>query len=178
MDQKKVDAVRHWSIPTSIKELQRFLGFANFYRHFVANFSTLAAPLIFLLQKAPKSLSWSPAASEAFHQLKLAFTTAPTLVHPNPNLPFIVEVDTSTTGVGAVLSQRQGVPPKLHPCAAFSKKLSLAEQNYDLAIENFEPSNWHWKNGVIGWSQPPIRSYHRPSQPRIPQRSQTPKPPR
>lgn len=154
MDLKKVEAVRQWPIPTSVKELQRFLGFANFYRRFICNFSTLAAPLTSLLRKTPKHLSWSPAASQAFSQLKLAFTTAPTLIHPNAELPFIVEVDASTTGVGAVLSQRVGVPPKLHPCAFFSKKLSPAEQNYDignrellaikLALEEWR----HWLEGA------------------------------
>lgn len=96
MDQRKVDAVRNWPIPTSIKGLQRFLGFANFYCSFITNVSTLSAPLTSLRHNMPKSLSWSPAATEAFHQLKQAFTTAPTLIHPNPDLPFIVEVDAST----------------------------------------------------------------------------------
>lgn len=69
---------------------------------------------------------------KAFHQLKAAFCTAPTLVHPDPELPFIVKVDASTMGIGALLSQQQGNPPKLHPCAFYSNKLSLEEQNYDI----------------------------------------------
>ncbi len=64
--------------------------------------------------------------------LQQAFTSAPLLVHPDPQKPFIVEVDASTSGVGAVLSQQQGNPPRLHPCAFFSRKLSSAEQNYDI----------------------------------------------
>lgn len=79
------------------------------------------SPFTSLLRKKPKSLSWTPAATEAFYQLKHAFTTALALIHPNPDLSFIVEADASTTSVGAVLSQRQGETPKL--CAFFSKKL-------------------------------------------------------
>ncbi|KAK3508471.1 hypothetical protein QTP70_030247 [Hemibagrus guttatus] len=69
--------------------------------------------------------------------------------HPDPELPFVVEVDASTTGVGAVLSQQQGNPPKLHPCAFFSCKLNPAEANYD--ISNREPpSSSPWKSGDTG----------------------------
>ncbi len=62
--------------------------------------------------------------------LKEAFCTAPTLAHPNLELPFIVEVDASTTGVGAILFQWQGEPPVLHPCAFYSHKLSLSDIRY------------------------------------------------
>ncbi|XP_042611952.1 uncharacterized mitochondrial protein AtMg00860-like [Cyprinus carpio] len=110
MDEGKVNAVRDWPIPTTIKELQRFLGFANFYRRFIQNYSAITSPLTSLLRNKPKLLSWTPAATEAFNSLKKAFTTAPLLVHPDPNRPFVVEVDASTTGVGAVLSQQQGNP--------------------------------------------------------------------
>ncbi|XP_048012700.1 uncharacterized mitochondrial protein AtMg00860-like [Megalobrama amblycephala] len=121
MDEVKVEAIKNWPTPSTIKELQRFLGFANFYRRFIQNYSSIANPLTNLLCHKPKSLSWSPAATDAFNTLKEAFTSTPLLVHPDPEKPFIVEVDASTTGVGAVLSQQQqGNPAKLHPCAAFS----------------------------------------------------------
>ncbi|KAK3557168.1 hypothetical protein QTP70_024704 [Hemibagrus guttatus] len=91
---------------------------------------------------------------EAFSTLKKAFTTAPLLVHLDPNKPFIVEVDASTTGVGAVLSQQQGNPSCLHPWAFFSRKLNPEERNYDignrellavkLALEEWR----HWLDGA------------------------------
>ncbi len=153
MDEGKVEAISSWPLPTTIKELQRFLGFSNFYRRFIANYSTITSPLTDLLKGKAKSLSWNPFATEAINTLKKAFTSAPHLVHPNPELPFVVEVDASTTGVGAVLSQQQGTPPKLHPCAFFSRKLSPAERNYDignrellaikLALEEWR----HWLEG-------------------------------
>ncbi|KAL0159656.1 hypothetical protein M9458_043381, partial [Cirrhinus mrigala] len=96
-------------------------------------------------------LSWSPAATEAFLNLKERFTSAPILRHPDPELEFTVEVDASNTGIRAILSQRHGNPPKMHPCA-FSRKLNSAEQNYDagnrelLAMKAFE--EWrHWLEG-------------------------------
>lgn len=154
MDPRKVDAIQDWPMPATIKELQRFLGFANFYRRFIQNYSHLSSPLTSALKGRPKSLSLTPAAMEAFQQLKDSFSSAPVLAHPNPELPFIVEVDASSTGVGAVLSQRQGEPPILHPCAFFSRKLAPAEQNYDignrellaikLALEEWR----HWLEGA------------------------------
>ncbi len=154
MGKGKVEAITSWPRPTTIKELQRFLGFSNFYRRFIANYSSITSPLTDLLKGGNKSLSWDLGATKAFNRLKEAFTTAPLLVHPNPELPFIVEVDASTTGVGAVLSQQQGKPSKLHPCAFYSKKLSPAERNYDignrellaikLALEEWR----HWLEGA------------------------------
>ena len=102
MDQRKVETIQDWPLPTSVKELQRFLGFANFYRRFIKNYSLISAPLTSSLKNRPKSLSLNPTAIQAFHRLKEVFTTAPILIHPNPELPFIVEVDASSTGVGAV----------------------------------------------------------------------------
>ncbi|KAK3556266.1 hypothetical protein QTP70_007071 [Hemibagrus guttatus] len=154
MDEGKVAAIKDWPTPTTVKELQRFLGFANFHRRFIQNYSSISNLLTSLLRNKPKSLSWTTSAEEAFNTLKEAFTTAPLLVHSDPNKPFIVEVDASTTGVGAVLSQQQGNPSRLHPCAFFSCKLNPAEVNYD--IGNLEPlsvklalEEWrHWLEGV------------------------------
>ncbi|XP_051953921.1 uncharacterized protein LOC127623573 [Xyrauchen texanus] len=100
MDEGKVTAVRSWPAPTTIKELQCFLGFANFYHHFIKNYSSLTSPLTSLLRSKPKSLSRNPEASHAFQLLKDAFTSAPLLVHPDPNKPFTTEVDASTNSVG------------------------------------------------------------------------------
>ncbi|KAL0204491.1 hypothetical protein M9458_002509, partial [Cirrhinus mrigala] len=154
MDESKVNAVRNWPRPKTLKELQRFLGFSNFYRRFIRNFSTVAAPLSSMIKQGNTRLTWTPSAAQAYDELRLRFTTAPILHHPDPNLPFLVEVDASSTGVGAVLSQRQGQPPKTFPCAYFSHKLSPAERNYDvgnrelLAIK-LALGEWrHWLEGA------------------------------
>ncbi|KAL0175487.1 hypothetical protein M9458_027817, partial [Cirrhinus mrigala] len=109
MDQGKIQA-----IPGTVKELQRFLGFANFYRQFIRNYSIITAPLTSLQR----------------------------------------EVDASTTGIGAVLSQTACEPPPLHPCAYYSHKLTPAEQNYDvgnrelLAIKLALEECCHWLEGA------------------------------
>lgn len=79
-----------WPTPQSIKELQRFLGFANFYRRFINNYSTITSSLTSLLKGKPNSLTWTPEADTAFNILKQEFTSAPLLRHPDPNLAFIV----------------------------------------------------------------------------------------
>ena len=152
-DPEKVRAVTEWPTPTSRKRLQQFLGFANFYRRFIKNYSKIVAPLN-KLTSTLVPFCWNPEAEQAFCKLKHLFTTAPILVHPDPSLQFIVEVDASDTGVGAVLSQRSSQDHKVHPCAFFSKSLDPSERNYDvgnkellavkLALEEWR----HWLEGA------------------------------
>lgn len=154
MDPGKVQAVTGWPVPKDRKQLQRFLGFANFYRRFIRNYSRVAAPLHRLTSSKQRFL-WDAEASEAFDLLKKRFTSAPILTLPDPKRQLVVEVDASDTGVGAVLSQRSIVDNKLHPCAFFSRRLSSAERNYDignrellavkLALEEWR----HWLEGAV-----------------------------
>lgn len=153
MDPAKVSAVAQWPTPDNRKKVQQFLGFANFYRRFIRNFSAIASPLHVLTSPQAPFL-WSPQAEVAFTRLKEMFTTAPILTVPDPSRQFVVEVDASNDGVGAVLSQRSTEDHKLHPCAFLSRKLSPAERNYDvgnrellavkLALEEWR----HWLEGA------------------------------
>ena len=96
MDPAKTSAVTDWPSPSTRKELQRFLGFANFYRRFIRNYSAGAAPLTALTsQNVP--FRWSAAAERAFCDLKSRFTSAPILIFPDPSRQFIVEVDLPRT---------------------------------------------------------------------------------
>ncbi|XP_077103054.1 uncharacterized protein LOC143754001 [Siphateles boraxobius] len=152
MDPEKVKAVVDWPSPDSRKALLRFLGFANFYRRFIRNFSQLAAPLT-ALTSPRTTFRWSDAAEAAFAKLKGCFVSAPILITPDPSRQFMVEVDASEVGVGAVLSQRSPSDDKMHPCAFLSHRLSPAERNYDignrellavkLALEEWR----HWLEG-------------------------------
>lgn len=126
MDEMKVKAVTKWPRPSTVKELQKFLGFTNFYRCLIRNYSIVASPLTSLLKGKPAKLRWTKEANDAFNALKEKFTFAPILKHPDPSLPFVVEVGASDCGIGVVLSQRHGQPGKLHPCAFFSRKLTAA----------------------------------------------------
>lgn len=96
----------HWPQPTTRKELQHFLGFADFYRCFIRNFSAVATLLTSMLKGGSNKLCWSPAAVQSFKELKSRVTSAPILHYPEPNIPFIVEVDASNSGIGAILSKQ------------------------------------------------------------------------
>ncbi|KAI2660072.1 Transposon Tf2-9 polyprotein [Labeo rohita] len=152
MDPDKVKAVVDWPTPDSRKALQRFLGFANFYRRFIRNFSQLAAPLT-ALTSSRTTFRWSDAANVAFSNLKSRFVSAPILVAPDPTRQYVVEIDASEVGVGAVLSQRSPSDNKMHPCAFFSHRMLSSERNYDignreLLAVKLELEEWrHWLEG-------------------------------
>ncbi|XP_053575677.1 uncharacterized protein LOC128664910 [Bombina bombina] len=103
MDPEKLTAIANWPTPTSMKSLQRFLGFTNFYRKFINHFSSIVQPLTQLTGK--QKYLWDSKTEQAFQQLKKEFTTAPVLRLPDPELPYTLEVDASNVGIGAILSQ-------------------------------------------------------------------------
>lgn len=147
-----VRAVRDWPTPDYKKQLQHFLGFSNFYRKFIKNFSSIATPLHALTSSVHSRFACSKKAEEAFQLLKGKFTSAPILTLPDPKLQFIVEVDSSDVGIGAVLSQRSQKDNWLHPCAFLTRKLSPAERNYirnqELLADTFALEKWeHWLEG-------------------------------
>ena len=152
-DPKKIRAVEEWPRPTDRTQLRRFLGFANFYRRFIKGFSRVAAPLS-ALTSTNTLFAWSPAAEEAFLSLKGLFTTAPVLIFPDPERQFIVEVDASDTGIGAVLSQRSAEDQLVHPVAFLSRRFTPAERNYDvgnrelLAVHAALEEWRHWLEGA------------------------------
>jgi len=75
-DPEKVKAILEWAAPTTVKAVRSFLGFANFYRRFIRNFSAIVAPLTDLTRKG-HSFRWTDEAERAFQHLKKLFTTAP-----------------------------------------------------------------------------------------------------
>jgi len=132
MSQDKVEAVLSWERPTSLKEVQSFLGFANFYRRFIQSYSQVARPLTELTKKKEdRQWSWNPEAEKAFEDLKKRFTTAPILNHFDPSKPVIIETDASDFAIGAVLSQWDE-ENRLHPIAFHSRKFSPPEINYEI----------------------------------------------
>ncbi|KAI0995691.1 Transposon Tf2-9 polyprotein, partial [Podosphaera aphanis] len=130
MDPRKVETVKNWSTPKSLKDLQAFLGFANFYRRFIHGFSKIAFPLTKLSRK-DTSFIWTTQAQTAFETLKNAFTEAPILAHFDPDKAITIETDASDYVAAGILSQpdNSGV---LRPVAYFSKKHSPAECNYEI----------------------------------------------
>ncbi|KAK3516189.1 hypothetical protein QTP70_005696 [Hemibagrus guttatus] len=105
----------------------------------------------------PRRLAWTDQAQAAFQQLKDGFTTAPILRHPDPDLPFVVEVDTSSSSIGAMLSQRHGEPGKLHPYAFYSRKLTAVEANYDVSnreLLSIKAALEEWRHWLEGAHHP------------------------
>jgi len=124
MDKQKVQTIQDWPIPCWLKEVQFFLGFSNFYRQFIFNYSDIVAPLIRLTKK--KTLwSWSGDCQRAFEALKKAFTTAPVLARWNPDSKIIVETDASDRALAAILSTYSG--KDVH-----SRIFNEAKMNYNI----------------------------------------------
>ena len=131
MAKGKVEAVLDWKTPASLTEVQSFLGFANFYRRFIKDYSRVARPLTELTKGGKKEWEWNLQAEEAFQELKQRFTTAPILAHFDATKTVIIETDASDFAIGAVLSQRDE-EGRLHPVAFHSRKFQPAEINYEI----------------------------------------------
>ena len=123
-----VRAIQEWPTPSSQKEIQQFLGLAQFYQQYVDNFAAIALPLTNLLANDTEFL-WTQDQDQAFMDLKAALCSAPVLRIFDPTLRTTVETDASGFAMGAVLFQtdEHGIS---RPVAFTSKKLSPAERNY------------------------------------------------
>ncbi|CCO35435.1 Retrotransposable element Tf2 155 kDa protein type 1 [Rhizoctonia solani AG-1 IB] len=129
MDEKKVEAVTAWPIPKTVKQVQAFLGFVNYLRRFIPDFSAIAQPLHNLTQK-DKPWKWGEPEDHSFQELKRRVTNRPVLAHSDPSKPYFLETDASGVAMGAILSQRLE-DGRLHPIAYMSKSFNDAERNYD-----------------------------------------------
>ena len=145
----KVKTIREFPLPSTQRKLRQFLGLVNFYNRFLPSCAQTLQPLHDLLKGAPKGntpLSWTPAATTAFHSVKDALADASLLVHPRPHAPTCILTDASSVAVGAVLQQR--LNNSWCPIAYFSRKLTPAQMRYStfdrellaiyLAIKHFQ----------------------------------------
>ena len=130
MDPAKVDTIKHWDTPTCVREVRSFIGFCNFYRRFIRNFSKIAGPLNTLTKKDMKFV-WTNECEAAFQGLKQRVCEAPILIHFDPSKQCHVETDSSDYVSAGVLSQ-EGDDGNLHPVAYFSKRMVPAECNYKI----------------------------------------------
>ena len=130
MDNEKVKAIREWPEPRNLKEVQAFLGFANFYQRFIQEYSQICIPLTKMTKKE-QPFHWEYKQREAFEKLKKIFTLAPILASFDPERKIILETDASDQALGSCLSQPDA-EGQLHPVAYCSKKFFGPELNYDV----------------------------------------------
>ncbi|SJL18527.1 uncharacterized protein ARMOST_22120 [Armillaria ostoyae] len=128
MDPVKLARIAEWLTPTKKKELQSFLGFTNFYRKFIKNYSKVVRALTQLTGNA--EWTWGAAQNQAFQQLKKQMAEDVILAIPNRTGRFRVEADASNGAIGAVLSQEQ--EGTWRPVAFMSKALTATERNYEI----------------------------------------------
>jgi hypothetical protein len=123
VDEVKIVAITSWPLPTTVMQVQSFLGLAGFYRRFVQDFSTIAA-LLHGFTKNGVPFQWGPAQQQAFDALKSKLAQAPLLQLPDFEKTFELECDASGIGIGGVLIQGG------KPVAFFSEKLHSPLLNY------------------------------------------------
>ncbi len=161
-DPNKIEAVTAWPMPTNLKTLQSFLGFCGYYRRFIQNYSEIVRPLteltkgyaptqkrkkydqdvnkVYLKESEPFGERWDKSCTDAFHHIIHCLTHAPVLAFANPQRPYILHVDASLKGLGAVLYQEH--PGGLRPVAFASRKVSSAERNYPIHQLEFLSLKW------------------------------------
>ena len=114
-------------VPTTVTQVRQFVGLTLYYRQFVENFATIAAPLHNLTKKEAE-FEWTTDCQNAFEILKSKLIRTSVLVYSNFDADFVLETDASYQSLGAVLSQRL-MDQKLHPVAFASRTLSPSEKN-------------------------------------------------
>ena len=145
VDQDKIKIIKDWPTPTCVSDIRSFHGLASFYRIFIQNFPTLAAPLTKCI-KNNVGFKWANEQERAFNLIKEKLSTAPLHALPNSAETFEIECDTSGIGIGVVLLQEG------RPIAYFSEKLNGASLNYPTydkemyalvhALENWQHYLW------------------------------------
>ncbi|KAL1271695.1 hypothetical protein QQF64_030711 [Cirrhinus molitorella] len=160
-DPAKIEAVTRWKMPTDLKSLRSFLGFCGFYRRFIKDYSAIVRPLTELTKGYPPTSGqnrkmvdakkyykesepfgerWDDNCTAAFRKIIYCLTHAPVLAFADPTRPYVLHVDASLSGLGAVLNQEH--PGGLRPVAYASRKLSASEQRYPIHQLEFLALKW------------------------------------
>lgn len=161
-DPQKIEAVTNWSQPQDLKSLRSFLGFCGYYRRFIANYASIVRPLTeltkgyaptqknkkkcldpnkpYLKESEPFGERWDDSCTQAFHEIIHYLTHAPVLAFADPVKPYVLHVDASFKGLGAVLYQPQ--EDGLKPVAFASRKLSQSEKRYPIHQLEFLSLKW------------------------------------
>ncbi|MEW8546424.1 MAG: ribonuclease H family protein, partial [Candidatus Thiodiazotropha sp.] len=152
-DPAKLEAVRSWPVPKSVKDVRRFLGFTGYYRRFIEGFAAIARPLNNLLighatnpkvkkKSAQKRVpfKWGVEEQVSFDTIIDRLTNPPVLAYADYSLPFTVHTDASLDGLGAVLYQNQDGRERV--IAYASRSLKPSERNYPAHKLEFLALKW------------------------------------
>ena len=143
---KNLEAIAECPPPDTYTKVKSFVGLVGHYRHFIKGFANIATPLYDLTSgenkdKKSEHLDLPPEAREAFDRLKAACLQAPILSFPDFSKPFLLEMDASGKGLGAVLSQKQS-DGRYHPIAYASRIMNETEQRYHFNKQEFLGLKW------------------------------------
>jgi transposase InsO family protein len=130
VDLDKVAAVVDWKIPHTVRGIQSFLGFCNFYRRFIKDYGKVAKPLVHLT-KTDVPFVFGKDCWDAFEELKSKLTSAPVLRHYSPDYDSMIETDASDGVIAGILSQLHP-DGEWYPVAYYSKIMAPAECNYGI----------------------------------------------
>jgi hypothetical protein len=130
MDPTKVNRIKDWKAPKTVKQIWSFLGFCNFYRRFIGRFTDISKPLTELIKKKTMC-DWSEKCESAFRELKDKFLRQPIFIMPDSKQSFTLETDASKWASGGVLRQK-GSDGEWHSCGYISQTFSAAERNYEI----------------------------------------------
>lgn len=160
-DPKKIEALKTWPKPQTLKELRSFLGFSGYYRRYVEGYSKIAKPLTSLTAgypptrkmtkiskdgtkyhnpKEPFGERWTQACQKSFEEIIEKLTSSPVLGFANPEIPYVIHTDASTTGLGAALYQEQDGQRRV--IAYASRGLSRSEARYPAHKLEFLALKW------------------------------------
>ncbi|KAH6588894.1 hypothetical protein BASA50_010428 [Batrachochytrium salamandrivorans] len=155
MDPSKISAVQEWPTPRKVRDLQVFLGFTNFYRSLIKDYSNMTCHLTKLFKK-DSPFVWGPEQEKSLQALKDAFAHSDFLTHPDETRPFIVETDASDYAISGVLSQYDDTDV-LRPIAFYARQMNSAERNYEIydkellaVVDSFK----HWRHFLQGGHHP------------------------
>ena len=143
---KNVTSIIACSPPKTYTDIRSFTGVVGHFRCFIKGFAHIAAPLYDLISgdnkdKKSEPMKLSPEALEAFNILKEKCVNTPVLAFPDFKKPFLLEMDASGKGLGAVLSQKQD-NGRYHPVAYASRTMNKTEQRYHSNKQEFLALKW------------------------------------
>ena len=128
----KIEAVKRFEQPQSVKSLQRFLGLVNFYRWLLPNVTETLRPLTEALVGAPRQLKWTESMTSVFRQVKQRLASGMLLVHPVPDAELHVNTDASTKAIAGAI--HQVVNGRKQLLRFFSRRTSSAESRYSANV--------------------------------------------